>query len=95
MLNNNVVIDIFSIKLKYFSKKSYLTTHLAKQNFMLHVMNFKKGTGTMPVLLHGFLLRQIFKIRHPSTTFLRKINAQLPHQLNNLELFELVKTWSL
>ena len=66
--------------------------HWEKRNIMLYVLDFKKGVASMSILLYGFLLHQIFKMKHPATTLLRKINAKLPHQLNDPELFELVRT---
>ena len=68
-------------------------THLAKRNNILHILNFEKGATSMLILLYGFLLRQVLKEEHPTATFLRKINPLFPHQLNDPELFELVKIY--
>ena len=68
--------------------------HWAGQNIMQYVLNFKKGVAHMSILLYGFSVHQIFRIRQPTSTLLRKqINAQLPNHLNDSELFELVKTY--
>ena len=68
-------------------------THLGKRNFLLHVLNLKKAGAFMPVLLYGFFIAPNIQNKASHDKFLRKINAQLPHQLKDLELFELVRTY--
>ena len=74
LLNNNpvLVVDIFSMKLKYFSMRSYLMVHWVKQNIMQHVLNFKKEVAHMSILLYGFSMHQIFKTKQTASHLLRK-----------------------
>ena len=74
LLNNNPVLVArsFSIKLKYFSKKLYLMVHWEKQNAMLYVLNFVKRVAHMSIHLYGFSMQQIFKMKLPTLSLLRK-----------------------
>ena len=76
MLNNNPVFmpGISSIKLTYFSKKSYLMVHWEKQNITLYVLIFKKRGTHMSIRLYGFSMHQIFKIKLPTLSSLKKNN---------------------
>ena len=54
LLNNNrVLVDIFSTKFKYFSKKLHLMVHWGKQNIMLYELNFKKGLAHISIHFYG------------------------------------------
>ena len=55
----------------YFSKRSYLMVHWEKEN-MPHVLNFKKKVARMSIPSNGFSMHQIFKIKLPTLSLLRK-----------------------
>ena len=71
LLNNNSVLVARNchIKLKHFSKRSYLMVHWAKQNIMQYVLNFKKEVAHLSILLYGFSMHQIFIMQLTTSTW--------------------------
>ena len=84
----------FQDKVEEFLKKSNLMVLWGKQNTMLFVLNFKKEVAHM---VHSFIW--IFNAPNIENEVVyiefigKTINAQLPHHLNDPDLFELVKTY--
>ena len=94
LITQYLLLGIFNIKLKHFSKRSYLMVHWAKRNIMPYVLNFKKGAAHMSIRSYEFSMHQIFLNEADYIEFIeRTINAQLSDHSNNPELFELVKTY--
>ena len=46
--------------------------HWEKQSIMLYLLNFKKGVAHMSIGVYEFSMHQIFKVKLPSVSLLRK-----------------------
>ena len=81
-ISQYLLLGIFNAKLKYFSKISYLTFRLAKQNIMLNVLNFRKRVA--PNIENEAAYIEFIE---------KTVIAQLSIHLSDPELSELVKTY--
>ena len=74
LLNNNPVLVArhFQYKVEIFFKEIILDGPLGKRKIVLYVLNFKKGIAHMFIRLYGFSIDQIFKIKLPTLSLLRK-----------------------
>ena len=74
LLNNNTVLVAkhFQYKVEVLFKVIILDGHWGKKNLMLYISNFKKGAAHMSIRLYGFSMHQIFKMKLPTLSLLRK-----------------------
>ena len=92
MIAQYLWLDIFSTKLKYFSKKLYLMVHVKNKINLLYVLNFKKGS-TCPFPYMDFQCNKYSKWNCLHWVYWEYNKCSVTRPFKDPVLFDLVKNY--